>query len=158
MGRVFRRSFLVVMCGAIISGCGGGGGSAPSKLSTYLKASNTDADDVFGSSVAISGDTIVVGAQVEDSNATGVNGNEADNSASDAGAAYVFTRTGGGWTQEAYLKASNTDAGDWFGWSVAISGDTIIVGAGREYSNATGVNGNEVDNSVFTAGAAYVFR
>jgi hypothetical protein len=91
----------------------------------YLKASNTEADDGFAQSVAISGDTIVIGATGEDSNATGVNGNRTDNSAPSAGAAYVFVRTNGIWTQQAYLKASNTDSGDAFGWSVAISGDTI---------------------------------
>jgi hypothetical protein len=97
---------------------------------TYLKASNTDGGDEFGYSVAISGDTIVVGAYEEDSSATGVNGNQQDNSANGAGAAYVFTRDRqGSWSQQAYLKASNTDAEDSFGRSVAISGDTIVVGA-----------------------------
>ena len=123
----------------------------------YLKASNTDAGDYFGYSVAISGDTIVVGAIVEDSSATGVNGNQDDNSASDAGAAYVFQRSGSTWSQQAYLKASNTDASDYFGVSVAISGDTIVVGASGEGSSATGVNGNQDDNSASAAGAAYVF-
>ncbi|MFN0010962.1 MAG: FG-GAP repeat protein, partial [Phycisphaerales bacterium] len=124
----------------------------------YLKASNTDADDRFGTSVAVSVDTIVIGADREDSNATGVNANEADNSASRSGAAYVFARPPGdtAWTQQAYLKASNTGAGDRFGWSVAASGDTIVVGAVLEASNATGVNGNQADNSA-SAGAAYVF-
>ncbi len=124
----------------------------------YLKASNTDADQAFGSSVAVSGDTVVVGAYQEASNATGVNGNQADNSAFAAGAAYVFFRDAGGvWSQQAYLKASNTDAVDLFGWSVAVSGDTVVVGAWGEDSNATGVNGNQADNSAVDSGAAYVF-
>ena len=123
----------------------------------YLKASNTGANDRFGDTVGISGDTIVVGAYIEDSSATGVNGNGADNGASWSGAAYVFTRTGGVWTQEAYLKASNTEADDRFGHTVGISGDTIVVGAGFEDSNATGVNGNQIDNSASTSGAAYAF-
>ena len=123
----------------------------------YLKASNTEADDGFAQSVAISGDTIVIGATGEDSNATGVNGNRTDNSAPSAGAAYVFVRTDGVWTQQAYLKASNTDSGDAFGWSVAISDDTIVVSALGEDSNATGVDGDQTDNSVSLAGAAYVF-
>ena len=122
----------------------------------YLKASNTGAGDAFGFSVAISGDTVVVGAVGEASNATGVNGNGGDNSADEAGAAYVFVRSGGSWTQQAYLKASNTGAGDQFGASVAIFGDTVVVGAYGEDSNATGVNGNEGDNSAADAGAAYV--
>ena len=122
----------------------------------YLKASNTELRDYFGTSLAISGDTVVVGASSEDSSATGVNGDQADNSASFAGAAYVFVRSGTIWTQQAYLKASNTDAGDYFGTSVAISGDTVVVGASREDSNATGVNGAN-NNSAIDSGAAYVF-
>jgi hypothetical protein len=123
----------------------------------YLKASNAGAGDYFGYSVAISGDTVVVGALYEDSNATGVNGNGGDNSAVDAGAAYVFVRSGGSWFQQAYLKASNTGAGDWFGISVAISGDTVVVGSSLEDSNSTWVNGSEGNNSAEEAGAAYVF-
>jgi hypothetical protein len=87
----------------------------------------------------------------------GVNGNQADNSASAAGAAYVFVRSGGVWSQQAYLKASNTGAGDFFGVSVAVSGDTAVVGAYLEDSFSAGVNGNEADNSAGSAGAAYVF-
>jgi len=123
-----------------------------------LTASNAQFDDQFGISVAISGDTIIVGANREDSNATGVNGDGANNSLSEAGAAYVFTRDGAGnWSEQAYLKASNTGGIDQFGASVAISGDTAIIGAVAESSNATGVNGNQADNSVAGAGAAYVF-
>ena len=123
----------------------------------YLKASNTGSGDRFGASVAISGDTIVVGAFNEDSNATGINGDQANNSASNSGAAYVFTRNGFLWTQQAYLKASNTGTSDTFGDAVAISGDTIVVGADGEDSNATGINGDGMDNSASGAGAAYVF-
>ncbi len=123
----------------------------------YLKASNTDANDRFGYSVAISGSTVVVAAYAEDSNTTGVGGDESDNSAMDSGAAYVFRRSGSTWAQEAYLKASNTGAWDYFGYAVAISGDTVVVGAGYEESNATGVNGDQSDNSAFDAGAGYTF-
>jgi len=120
----------------------------------YLKASNTDAGDAFGISVAVSGDTVVVGAIGESSNATGVNGDQTDNSAPGAGAAYVFVRSGTVWTQQAYLKASNTDQHDFFGYSAAVSGATAVVGAIRESSNATGVNGSQTDNSALAAGAA----
>lgn len=123
----------------------------------YMKASNTGVGDIFGISVAVSGNTVVVGAPGEDSNATGVNGNQADNSAWSAGAAYVFVRNGGTWTQQAYLKGANTAWADSFGWSVAISGDTIVVGAYWEDSNATGVDGNGANNSAEDSGAAYVF-
>jgi len=123
----------------------------------YLKASNASTNDVFGSAVAISGDTIVIGAPQEDSNATGVGGDQGNNSANDAGAAYVFVRTGTNWSEQAYLKASNPEALDQFGNAVAIAGDTIVVGAISESSNATGVNGNQSNNSAGSSGSAYVF-
>lgn len=123
----------------------------------YLKASNTGAGDHFGHAVALDGDTLVVGAWDEDSGSSGINGNQSDNSGNDIGAVYVFVRSGGIWTQQAYLKASNPDDIDTFGTSVAISGNTIVVGAQGEDSNAIGSNGNQSDNSVAQAGAAYVF-
>ena len=67
----------------------------------YLKASITGRSDSFGFSVAISNDTVVVGAENEDSAATGVNGDQNDNSAVNSGAAYVFVRSGTTWTQQA---------------------------------------------------------
>ena len=124
----------------------------------YLKSSNTDRSDQFGTSVSISEETIVVGACDEESSATGVDGDQSDDSLSDAGAAYVFQRDNGQWNQEAYLKASNTDARDQFGASVAISGEIIVVGAFEEDSSATGVNGDQNNDSRFDSGAAYVFR
>src|SRR5437867_499740 len=128
----------------------------PPGQQAYIKASNTGANDWFGLAVAMSGDTMVVGAPFESSSATGVNGNQSDNSAKNSGAAYVFVRSGTNWTQQAYLKASNTGADDNFSY-VAISGDTVVVGAPGEGSNATGVNGDQSNNSAPNAGAAYVF-
>jgi len=127
----------------------------------YVKASNTDANDYFGYSLAISSDgsTLAVGARNESSRATGIDGNQVDDSAINAGAAYVFTRAGSSWAQQAYVKASNTEADDWFGRSLALSADgsTLAVGAIFEASNATGIGGNQADNSAFAAGAVYVF-
>jgi hypothetical protein len=124
----------------------------------YLKASNTDAFDSFGTSVAVSGNTVVVGASGEDSNDTGIDGDQDNNEASGAGAAYVFVRNGAGdWSQQAYLKASNTEAADQFGWSVAVSGDTVVVGALSEDSDASTVGGDQSNNDASEAGAAYVF-
>ena len=123
----------------------------------YLKASNTGRSDLFGDSVSLSGDTLAVGARFEDSSATGVNGSQSDNSASDSGAVYVFTRSGTTWSQQAYLKASNTDADDSFGRSVSLSGDTLAVGVYGEDSSATGVNGSQSDNSLSNSGAVYIF-
>ena len=129
----------------------------PVAQQAYLKAPNTEAEDGFGFSVAISGDTVVVGAPLEDSDATGVNGNQSSNSAPNSGAAYVFVRNGAAWSLQAYLKASNTGEDDTFGRSVAVNGNTVVVGAPWENSNATGVNGNQSNNGAAGAGAVYVF-
>ena len=124
----------------------------------YLKASNTDTDDEFGRFVRLSGDTLVVSAHHEDSAATGIDGNQSDNSAIDGGAAYVFAGDAAGvWSQQAYVKASNTEADDLFTWSVALSGDTLAVGARSEASAETGIGGDESDDSAADAGAVYVF-
>ena len=118
----------------------------------YLKASNPDDDDRFGESVALSGDTLAVGALREDS---GRVGDETDNSAVDAGATYVFIRsTTGDWSQQAYLKASNAERNDRFGFSVALSGDTLAVGADREQGDGR----SPTSNDRFDAGAVYLFR
>jgi hypothetical protein len=127
----------------------------------YIKASNTEAGDRF-STIALSadGNTLAVGANREDSVAVGINGDESDNSAQDAGAVYLFNRNAGGqWEQAAYVKAGNTDAEDRFGIDVALSGDgrTLAVGAIHEDSAATGINGDDSDNSLENAGAVYIF-
>jgi hypothetical protein len=110
-----------------------------------LTASDAQADDRFGNSVSISGDTIVVGAVGED-------GGPGDPHIF-AGAAYVFSRDQGGadnWGQVARLTASDAGAHDLFGGSVSINGDTIVVGA----KLTDGAPGNPLANN---AGAAYVF-
>ena len=134
----------------------------------YVKASNSGVDDqfaggsvIYGLSAAVSrdGDTIAVTSIFEDGAATGIDGDEADNSALDAGAIYVFDRGDAGWVQQAYVKASNTESSDQFGYSVTISGDgdTLAVGANLEASSSTGINGDQSDNSMLGAGAVYVF-
>jgi hypothetical protein len=86
-----------------------------------LKGSDETAVDEFGWSVAISGTTAVVGAEIH---------------AAVAGRAYVFTKTATGWVQVAELKGSDTVAGATFGYSVAISGTTAIVGAYNSHAYA----------------------
>ena len=149
-------AFLAVSTDQAISASQSSPPSAPVQQA-YLKASNTNTFDAFGEAVAISGDTMVVGARREGSGSAGVDGDQLDNSAGWSGAAYVFVRTDSTWTQQAYLKASNPEFLDRFGYSVAIDGDTIVVGANRESSSAVGVNGDQLDNSAPDAGAAYVF-
>jgi hypothetical protein len=121
----------------------------------YLKASQVSAGDYFGTSVAVSGDTVVIGASNEGGSMAGVNGT-VNELALNAGAAYVFVRSGTTWSQQAYLKASQVTPDDLFGTSVAVSGDTVVVGAHQEDGSAAGVNGaaNELASN---AGAAYVF-
>ena len=102
-----------------------------------LLASDAQADDWFGWSVAVSGTSAVVGAYLEDAGG------------SEAGAAYVFQRDQGGtdnWGEVTKLTASDGDLYIRFGWSVAVSGDTAIVGASFDDTG-----GND-------AGAAYVFQ
>lgn len=125
---------------------------------SYLKASNPGVNDTFGYSVFISGERVIVGAQGEDSGSTEVNGDRSNDNVADAGAAYVFARNGTTWTEEAYLKASNSGASDLFGFTVSIDGDTAVVGAWGENSNSTTVNGDENNENASNSGAAYVFR
>lgn len=97
---------------------------------SYLKASNAEAADAFGSAVALSRDgrTLVVGADLE---AGGGDGAQDRNDQPGSGAVYVFVRSAAGWVQQAYLKAAQPEAGAGFGLAVAVSddGDTIVVGA-----------------------------
>ena len=99
-----------------------------------LTASDGATDDRFGRSVALVGETAVIGAMFQD--------DKGDNS----GSAYVFTRSGSTWSQQAKLTAADGAAGDVFGWSVALSGDTAVIAATRNDDK-----GNE-------SGSAYVFE
>jgi hypothetical protein len=166
---------IIAMNGAMI-GCGfERGGEVPDNpvssgcddpcglgMRTYVKASNTGAGDQFGFSSALSddGSTLVVGATGEASATTGIDGNQADNSAPNAGTVYVFKRSGTAWSQHAYIKASNTSASDLFGWTAALSADGsfLAVGALDEHSAALGIGGNQADHSASNAGAVYVFH
>jgi hypothetical protein len=98
-----------------------------------LLASDGAADDLFGNSVSLSGDTALIGAWGDD-----------DNGGS-SGSAYVFIRTGTTWTQQAKLLALDGAMGDWFGMFVSLSGDTALIGA--YYDDDNGVD----------SGSAYVF-
>jgi hypothetical protein len=157
---------------------------------SILKASNTNAHDNFGWPVSLSGNTLAVGAPNEQSCATGINRNQLDNGCGGfvldgSGAAYIFTRSGSVWTQEAYVKASNTRTGHAFGIDVSLDGDTLAVGAAGEVTHvdretylelmlpsraiplvvgapgeascASGTNGNELDNGCGLSGAVYMF-
>ncbi|WP_444942426.1 FG-GAP repeat protein [Microbulbifer sp. ZKSA004] len=127
----------------------------------YIKASNSDVFDRFGISVALSADshTLAVGAFGESSAATGIDGDQTNNDARNSGAVYVFTRVDNVWHQQAYIKASNTGAGDSFGGSVALSADghTLVIGAFGEASATTEIDGDQVNNDSVGSGAVYMF-
>jgi trimeric autotransporter adhesin len=143
-------------------GCSNGRCISPDTLDAYIKASNSDGADKFGVKIALSADgsTLAVGAFSEDSAAAGIDGDQDDNAAEEAGAAYVFRRAAKGWAQEAYIKAANSGAQDRFGISLALSGDgtLLVVGASGESSAARGINGDATNNLAAGSGAAYAFR
>lgn len=120
---------------------------------TILYASNAGPRDFFGTSVSLHNGTLAVGAFGEGSAFTN---NPADNSAPRAGAVYVFSGAGMNWNEVAYLKASNPDGDDEFGFSVSLSGTTLAVGARREDGSNGGV-GATPDNGLTDAGAVYIF-
>jgi hypothetical protein len=118
---------------------------------TYLKASNADTGDAFGDlslSFSPDGSALAVPARGEQSAATGVNGDQTDNSMSFAGAVYLFRLNGGHWVQDAYVKASDTHANNQFGTSAALSAVSLVAGA---------VGWTNDDPPGITGGSAYVF-
>lgn len=128
---------------------------------SYIKASSTDVEDMFGNAVALSddGNTLAVGAFWEDSGAFGIDGDWANNGVPDAGAVYVFTRdVMSKWSQQAYMKASNTVTLANFGVSVALSGDgnILAVGSSNESGITFGVGGDQT-NEEGASGATYIF-
>jgi hypothetical protein len=98
-----------------------------------LLASDSEAGDQFGVSVSISGDLAIVGAPYN------------DDDGANSGSAYIFKRDGTVWTQQAKLTAADGAAGDYFGMSVSISGDSVIVGAWSD------------DDDGSSSGSAYIF-
>ena len=132
-----------------------------SSIGKFDGSSGYRVGNYFGASVSLSHDgyTMAVGAQSNNSSATGINGNQNTTGANTSGAVYIYTRSGTSWFQQAFIKASNTGIGDFFGRSVSLSddGNTLAVGAPQEDSNATGINGDQTNNSVSFAGAVYAF-
>lgn len=112
---------------------------------SFLKASNTNSHDEFGKAAVLDGELLAISATGESSNATGVGGDESNNDSPNSGAVYVFRFDGNSWVQEAYLKASNPDDGDEFGFSLALDGNTLVVGAPDDAGPGS------------SAGSAYIF-
>jgi hypothetical protein len=129
--------------------------------SAYVKASNTEAGDLFGSILALSGDgsSLVVGSVPESSPARGIGGTQGNSLAADSsGAAYLYVNSGSGWQFGSYIKASNTNHFQDFATSIALSADgqLLAIGAPGEQSNATGIGGNQNDQSI-PSGAVYLY-
>lgn len=127
----------------------------------YIKPSNPHPGDYFGSVLSLSrnGSILAVGAWQESSQATGINGDGLDTSSVNSGAAYSFVRTGTSWAQRSYIKAPNTGTNDRFGHALGLdaTGEQLVIGAHREASKATQINGDQTDNSAVAAGAVYLF-
>lgn len=115
-------------------------------LQAVLAGSNTGAGDGFGTAVAVDGDTAVIGAPGEDSNGT----SPSDNSLSSSGAAYVYTRNGAAWSQQAFLKAPSPTGNEQFGYAVGTSGGNVVVGG----PGVPGVGSLPGSVYVFRSGAA----
>lgn len=112
-----------------------------------IVASDRNINDYFGYSVSISGDHIVVGAYLEDEDASG------GNTLSNAGSAYIFERDGSGtWNEVQKIVASDRFVDDYFGHSANISGNQILVGVSHDDEDAQG------ENSLTDAGSAYIFE
>jgi hypothetical protein len=124
----------------------------------YFKASNTGTGDAFGHAAVLSDDgrTLAVAARHEDSNASGVNGNQSDNSSPDSGAVYVYRRVTSGWRQEAYLKAGINQPGQMFG-SASFFGRGALAVNGNGTLVAVGAPDQTIDG-VLRAGAVYVYQ
>ncbi len=122
----------------------------------FVKAANTQALDYFGVAVALSpdGDTLIVGAYDEDSQATGFDGDGTDNSVSNAGAAYQFHRDASGWRQIAYLKPPVTTNTGYFGITVAAATGITAAGSPNEPS---GKPGDPTDTSATNSGAVFLY-
>lgn len=111
-----------------------------------LQASNAKGGDQFGSSVALTGDYLLVGAAHESSGAKGIDGTLSDPSVNNGGAAYLFVRTNQGFSQAAHIKADEPQAGAQLGSTVAISGAELLIGAMGDA------------HAAMDSGAVYVFR
>src|SRR5580700_361167 len=130
-----------------------------------LTASNAEPGDSLGCSLGISddGNTIIAGAFDEDAILPGIQPPDAgandEPTDTSSGAAYVFVRKDGKWSQQAYVKAFNTRENDQFGWALTISrdGNTIAIGSHLEDSGAKGVNGDMKDTTAEDSGAVYLY-
>jgi trimeric autotransporter adhesin len=122
-----------------------------------LTASNPVIDGAFGVRVALRGDLLIATASQEGSGASGINASSGA-VLERSGAAYLFERRDGAWSQVAYIKAERPGASDLFGSSVALLGDAVILGAEGEASTARGVDGDADDDAAPASGAVYVVR
>lgn len=104
------------------------------------------------------GNTLAVGDYLQPGGGTGLNSSPTDNSAPQAGAAYLWQRNGTQWSQRAFIKASNTKAVNWFGYAIALSADGTTLAVGAPYEGkATGIEGDQTNNPSSYVGAVYLY-
>ncbi len=127
----------------------------------FIKATNTRLNDQFawGLSLSRDGNTLAVGAHLEDSGAAGLNGDQEDATSEDSGAVYIYTRTGTTWAPAAYVKGAPVHASAEFGISMALNGDgkVLAVGAFKDSGGGTGINPAKTMKPAQESGAAYIY-
>lgn len=126
----------------------------------FLKASNHNTGDAFGSAVSLSADgrLLAVGTSNERSYASGVNGNQNDDSEEGSGAVYIFSLKDSAWRQTAYLKARNGDVYDYFGdTTLSADGNTLAVSAGQEGKNYLNMPGPYYRPLFYNSPAVYLY-
>jgi hypothetical protein len=125
---------------------------------SVLRALEPAPGDYYGVSLAMVGDALLVGSNGESSGGRTVGADPAAGSSDYSGAAYLYVRVGHDWMPSGFFKASNRDANDGLGYSVALSADTAFAAAVYESSNASGIDGDQTDNSLMNSGAVYAFH
>lgn len=128
-----RKRYRLALAGVLLLVAMPAWSVTPVEVAKLLAADGATGDQ-FGYSVAISGDTALIGARFDDDDVNGL----------ESGSAYVFTRSGTIWSQQAKLTAADGAARDWFGVRVAISGDTAVVTADADDDDVNGVDSGSV--------------
>jgi hypothetical protein len=135
--------------------------AAPSGMWTLkqsFRATIPRASDWFGWGVELSESLLLLSVPGDASSSLGLMGDPNLDGARNSGAIYMYGRNKDQWVETGFIKSSNSNTPDYFGWAIAMQGDTIVSSATGEASDATGVQGNQASNALESAGAAYVFR
>jgi FG-GAP repeat len=132
----------------------GDGWSQTAKLTATIP---TETDE-FGVALAFSGTSLAIGASEDVSGDIGIGADPKRTDAVGSGAVYLFALAPSGWSQSAYIKPTNPMAQAWFGFSVAMERDVLVVGSHQESGSGKGVNPGGMNGGAADSGAVYVFR